>query len=136
MEAIVLAFASVAVARGFGRRSAYLGQGDFEAIAFNLYITYLFGVWASCAARISVAFLLLEISTSLVWKAVLRAAIASQLALGLATNIAELLQCRPVEANWRHVDGAVCFSQAQQLQYAFAFIGEQDRPLGKHPPAS
>jgi len=127
MEGIVLAFVSAAVASGFGRHAAYLNPGNFEAVARDLFITYVLGVWASCAARASVALHLLEISASRSWQVVLWSVIASQLALGLATNITELVQCRPVEANWKYVEGAICFTPAQQVQYAYVFVGTNER---------
>ena len=129
MEAVVLALTTSAVSRGLGHWSAYLSQEDTEAIGFGMFIINLTAVWSSCAARMSVAFLLLEIGVSQAWRVTLRLVVVSQFVMGISFNAVELVRCRPVAAMWRPVEGAQCFSWDQAMAYSFVFIGRQPRKL-------
>ena len=124
IEAIALTFTAVAVSNGFGRHSIYLTPDNIEAIGVDFFVVIMVSLWASCSARISVALLFLEFTPAISWRIVLWGIVCFQVALGIASDTVQLVQCRPVQAMWEPVEGAHCFTNDQIWANAYAFIGK------------
>jgi hypothetical protein len=123
-ETIAISLVAAAVANGFGHHSYYLTTEDKETIGRCIFGVFLVGWWASCFGRVSVACVLLPLTTSLPWKIILWANIGSQLVLLTWAEIFELIQCQPLRAVWETVPDAKCFSTEEMWQAAYASIGE------------
>ncbi|KAM5358814.1 hypothetical protein ACJZ2D_014955 [Fusarium nematophilum] len=110
-EAITFSFFAAAVAFGLGRHSVFISREESTSILRCLYAIAVAGLWASALARISIAYLLLTLSTChagarvIIWSMTLL-----QVGALLVTEIMTLLQCRPIRAMWEDVPGAQCQS--------------------------
>jgi hypothetical protein len=119
----VIALTTVAVARGFGRPSSYLSADDIEIIGATTFTVFCVAFWASSFARISVAYLLLQITQQRMWRVVLWFSIGIQVVIAVASDIAELVQCRPIRSIWAHDAGGRCFPPDAIWMMAYTFVG-------------
>jgi len=110
-----------AIVHGFGHHSFYITPEDSVIVFKCLYVVLNVGLFAAVFARISVACLCLQFTTSTVPKIILRAQITFQIASLIATAVATWIQCRPISAFWEAVPGGKCFSPPQS--WAFTAIG-------------
>ncbi|KAH7333457.1 hypothetical protein BKA65DRAFT_45223 [Rhexocercosporidium sp. MPI-PUGE-AT-0058] len=103
---------ATAVSHGLGRHSVYITPENTVRILQYLYGVFIAGLLTSIFSRISVACLLLELTSSKTWKAVLWITIAFQLASLLSILPLEVFQCRPIRKFWEPVAGGKCISPA------------------------
>jgi len=122
-EAVSIALTAAAVGKGFGKPAAFLSPEANEVIGATTFSVFVIGLWASSFARVSMAYLLLQVTQSTAWRVALWVIIGFQLgSLGIC-NILELWQCRPIRANWAPVSAAQCMSQAQIWSIGYTWTG-------------
>ncbi|CRK23755.1 hypothetical protein BN1723_000904 [Verticillium longisporum] len=110
-EAITFSFFAAAVAFGLGRHSVFVSPEDGASILRCLFAIAVAGLWASALARISIACLLLTLSTcNSGARIILWSMIVLQVGALIVTETITLLQCRPIQAIWEDVPDAQCLS--------------------------
>ncbi|KAH7153513.1 hypothetical protein EDB81DRAFT_758458 [Dactylonectria macrodidyma] len=110
-EAITFSFFAAAVALGLGRHSVFVSPEDSTSILRCLFAIAVAGLWASALARMSIAYLLLTLSTCRTGaRVIIWSMIILQVGALIATEIMTLLQCQPIRAIWEHVPDAQCVS--------------------------
>ncbi|KAK4447386.1 hypothetical protein QBC34DRAFT_496246 [Podospora aff. communis PSN243] len=111
-ETIAIILTIVAVSMGYGRPRSLLSAEERDAIGRTTFPIFLIALWASAFARISICCLLLNITQERVWKIVLWANIGFQCLAFASLDILQLLQCRPIRANWMFDPDAQCLPAA------------------------
>ncbi|KAH7137052.1 hypothetical protein B0J13DRAFT_506928 [Dactylonectria estremocensis] len=110
-EAITFSFFASATASGLGCHSFFISPEDGALILRCLFAIAVVGLWASTLARISIAYLLLSLSTCCrSARVVLWSMIALQIGALIVTEAITLLQCRPIQAIWKDIPEAQCLS--------------------------
>ncbi|KAH6953925.1 hypothetical protein BKA56DRAFT_681699 [Ilyonectria sp. MPI-CAGE-AT-0026] len=110
-EAITFSFFAAAVAFGLGRHSVFVSPENSTSILRCLYAIAIAGLWASALARISIAYLLLTLSTCRTGaRVIIWSMTVLQVGALIVTEVLTLLQCRPIRAIWEHVPDAQCQS--------------------------
>ncbi|KXX74009.1 hypothetical protein MMYC01_210663, partial [Madurella mycetomatis] len=92
-----------------------------EVIGCTTFAVFVIALWASAFARISISCLLLQIAQDRVWRFVLRSTVAIQGASLAASDICQLVQCRPIRALWAPVPDKHCVPTEQILIVAWVF---------------
>ncbi|PKS05436.1 hypothetical protein jhhlp_008812 [Lomentospora prolificans] len=95
-KTVSVAFMTAAISKGFGRHNAYISTEDQGTIRRYLVGVYMSGVPASCLARVSIACLLLRLTTNRVWRGILKATIVLQVLVILVYEISQFTQCNSV----------------------------------------
>ncbi|KAH6973929.1 hypothetical protein EDB80DRAFT_900468 [Ilyonectria destructans] len=123
-EAITFSFFAAAVTSGLGRHSFFISPEDGASILRCLFAVAVVGLWASAMARISIAYLLLTLSTCcrsarvIIWSMTLL-----QIGALIVTEAITLLQCRPIKAIWEVIPDAECLD-IKTLQAAVGIAGD------------
>jgi len=107
-ETIVIVLTAVTVSRGYGRPRSLIPKDDLETIGPIMFAVFFIALFASAFARISICCLLLNITQERTWKIVLWVNIVFQGLALAALDILQLVQCRPIHANWTFVADARC----------------------------
>ncbi|KAK0610832.1 hypothetical protein B0T14DRAFT_570765 [Immersiella caudata] len=107
-ETICIILTAVAASRGYGRPRAFLSADEIDNIGRTTFPIFIIALWASAFARISICCLLLKITQERMWKIVLWINIVFQCLAFSSLDILQLLQCRPIRANWSFVPDAQC----------------------------
>ncbi|KAF4950441.1 hypothetical protein FSARC_13199 [Fusarium sarcochroum] len=94
-QIITYSLFAVAVANGFGRHNAYISPESNKIILRCLFGVIMTGLWVSTFARLSIAWLLNSFSMSKSWKVALWFIMVFQVVTLAASEIFQLLECRP-----------------------------------------
>jgi hypothetical protein len=121
-ETIAIILTIVAVSIGYGRPRSLLSVDERETIGRTTFPIFIISLWASAFARISICCLLLNITQERVWKIVLWVNIGFQCLAFASLDILQLLQCRPIRANWMFVPDAQCLA-ASHTWIVVCFFG-------------
>jgi hypothetical protein len=82
------------------------------------FISMVLWIWALTMLKISVALMLLRIKQTPRWKIGIGALIAVLIIVGVASTIAQILQCLPVTANWdimlKESEHSSCWTEQKQ----------------------
>ncbi|KAH6715137.1 hypothetical protein BKA61DRAFT_721895, partial [Leptodontidium sp. MPI-SDFR-AT-0119] len=109
--------AAGAAAHGWGHLSSYVSEHN-RILAFKyVFATALLWVISIGLVRISVAFSLLQFSSSKIWKGILWTLITIQVMISTGLLMFMLFNCRPLRAFWEPVAHAQCWSR----KYAMVF---------------
>ncbi|KAF4993683.1 hypothetical protein FDECE_13345 [Fusarium decemcellulare] len=122
-ETITYSLFAAAVTNGFGRHNYYITPASSIAILKCLFGVMFTGLWVSTFARLSIAFLLLSFSPARAWKMVLWFIIGFQAVTLVASEIFQLLECRPVRAMWEPIAGAKCMPVQKAWVIGYVFVG-------------
>ena len=101
----------------------YLSAAQKNSIGMNSFIVFVVALCTSIFARISVGFLLISFTVSPIARATVWVIIALQLGLLIASEVTQLLLCRPIRALWDAVPDAECMTPSQMWATAYTFIG-------------
>jgi hypothetical protein len=104
-----------ALVEGFGRHNYYVTLEEQVDIFRHLFGQDLLGPWVSCLARVSIALILLQFDSSVLWRVTFWAAICFQISVALTVNVTLLLSCRPIRALWDDVPNATCWTPQQNF---------------------
>ncbi|KAH7336017.1 hypothetical protein BKA66DRAFT_479925 [Pyrenochaeta sp. MPI-SDFR-AT-0127] len=118
---VELALQIAAYSQGLGRYQYYVSAEDQVDIFRYIFAMCLVGIWTAPLVRISISCMLLRLKTSPAWQWVLKTIIGIQIASAGASNICQVVQCRPVRAMWDVVPGAKCWSPAQIQAYGYVY---------------
>ncbi|KAK3370433.1 hypothetical protein B0H63DRAFT_373813, partial [Podospora didyma] len=109
-SALQIAFLFAAIPHGLGRHMFYVSPADGLLSAKLIFISQFPWGWAVSCAKISIALLLLRFKTTTSWRVFLYLMIALQVVLALIANIFQLVQCKPISAQWDPMTpGAECW---------------------------
>ncbi|KAH6952548.1 hypothetical protein BKA56DRAFT_504930 [Ilyonectria sp. MPI-CAGE-AT-0026] len=127
-EAITFSFFAAAVASGLGRHSVFVSPEDGASILRCLFAIAVAGLWASALARISIAYLLLTLSTCRSGaRVVLWSMTVLQVGALIVTEAITLLQCRPIQAIWEDVPDAQCLSTKTIQVGGYLYTGKSSQ---------
>lgn len=87
---------TAAISKGFGRHNAYVSKENQGTIRRYLVGVFMSGVPASCLARVSIACMLLRLTTSRIWRGILKATIVLQVLVILVYEVSQFVQCNSV----------------------------------------
>ncbi|KFA50463.1 hypothetical protein S40293_07882 [Stachybotrys chartarum IBT 40293] len=124
LEIPVLVLIGVYVSEGLGRCSYYIPPENKSSILYKLFVAGQIGIWVAFLTRTSITLMLLQLKISTLWRVFFYLAIASQIAIPLALNIALFNMCRPVSAMWEPVSGAKYWNKTQEDIHYYFRIGE------------
>jgi hypothetical protein len=111
-----------------GRHTAYLSQPVLEKELFYSFLTLPLWVWSVSCTKISVLLMLLRIKQSTQWKRGIFAFIGFVLINAIAITIVQLVQCRPIKANWDvTIPRSACWNGQNILHATYAVSGESTR---------
>jgi len=113
-----------AIQHGFGRHNAYIAMSSYNAIFGDLLGIFMTGVIVSGFARVSIACLLLRITTGQLWRAVIWAALAVQILFVISYEAVQLAQCQSIIAGKVVVKDSTCLTKAQILAFTYVSIGK------------
>ncbi|KAH6949453.1 hypothetical protein DER45DRAFT_580327 [Fusarium avenaceum] len=122
-EIVTYSLFAAAVANGFGRHNDYISPENTISILKCLFGVIMTGLWVSTFARLSIACLLHSFSTSKSWKMLLWFIMGFQIVTLAASEIFQLLECRPVRAMWEPVDDAECMPMQKVWVIGYVFVG-------------
>lgn len=122
-EIITYSLFAAAVANGFGRHNDYISPENTISILKCLFGVITTGLWVSTFARLSIAWLLHSFSMSKSWKMLLWFIMGFQIVTLAASEIFQLLECRPVRAMWEPVDNAECMPMQKVWVIGYVFVG-------------
>ncbi|PVH68255.1 hypothetical protein DL98DRAFT_632920 [Cadophora sp. DSE1049] len=123
IEIIIFSLFVAAVTEGFGRHNYYVTSEEKVNIFGILFGVNILGTWVSCLTRISVALMLLQFDSSVLWRVTLWAAIGFQVAVAFSSNVTVLLSCHPIRARWDDVPNAKCWTAQQAAIITYTFSG-------------
>ncbi|KAH7146073.1 hypothetical protein EDB81DRAFT_933824 [Dactylonectria macrodidyma] len=123
-ELAAFALLIAAITEGLGRQAYYL-EGDANInISHLLFFGQILGPWVASLSRASVAYLLLQLPVSLLWRVILVVSIAFQFVVAISANVIRLVHCIPIRANWDPaVPDAHCWTMQQSKINTFVFGG-------------
>lgn len=124
VEMTVFALLVAASYYGLGRHSFYVTPDNSERALHYMFTIMMLGLWAATLARVSIAYMLLRLDSSLAWRITLWVGIIIQIIAVLGTNICQLLQCSPLRSMWAVVADARCWSPIQTQIYGYIFAGK------------
>jgi hypothetical protein len=110
-----------AITEGLGRHNYYVTPGEKVDMFRLLFGVNIFGPWVTSLARISVALMLLQFDSSVVWRVTLWAAIGFQVAVAFSSDVTILLSCHPIRAMWDDVPNATCWTPQQVAMTTYTF---------------
>jgi len=83
-----------------GKHTFYLSPHELEQSLYYTFSTLPLWVWSVSFTKISVLLMLLRIKQTPVWKRGITIFIGFVVLNGIAITLVQLLQCRPIQANW------------------------------------
>jgi hypothetical protein len=113
-----------AITEGLGRHNYYVTPGEKVDMFRLLFGVNIFGPWVTSLARISVALMLLQFDSSVVWRVTLWAAIGFQVAVAFSSDVTILLSCHPIRAMWDDIPNAKCWTPQQVAVTTYTFTGK------------
>jgi len=123
VEMTVFALLVAASCYGLGRHSFYVTHDNSERALHCMFVIMMVGLWAATLARVSVAYMLLRLDSSHIWRITLWFGIIIQIVAVLGANICQLIQCRPLRSMWAVVPDARCWSPIQTQIWGYIFAG-------------
>jgi hypothetical protein len=122
-KVLSVAFMTIAIQSGFGKHMIYMPNGSAGRIVVSNHVlgAWMTGVVASGFARISIAALLLRITPSRRWKALLWTTIAIQILYMVSYEILQLVQCRNTFAN-KARPTSQCLSRAKVFAFSLTSV--------------
>ncbi|KEY74663.1 hypothetical protein S7711_08429, partial [Stachybotrys chartarum IBT 7711] len=123
LEIPVLVLIGVYVSEGLGRYSYYIPPENKSSILYKLFVAGQIGILVAFLTRTSITLMLLQLKISTLWRLFFYLAIASQIAIPLALNIALFNMCRPVSTMWEPVSGAKYWNKSQEDIHYYFRIG-------------
>jgi|SRR3569833_337805 len=108
-----------AINHGFGKHTPYVDRAVVGAYTFACF---MLGVPAACFARISIACLLLQFTTSRRWRILIWLTITLQVLLFLFYEIMQLSQCTSVLAAKLNIDHSQCLKPQTVWSFTYATI--------------
>jgi hypothetical protein len=124
IEVIVYSLFIASVASGLGRHSYDVSPEQGVKTLRYVYVVILMSTLVPALARISVGCLLLKFASTKVWRVIIWFTIGIQAACIIATEIFQLIQCRPIDAHWEEVPDARCLNAQQIWICGYATIGK------------
>ncbi|EXM20553.1 hypothetical protein RAB80_010311 [Fusarium oxysporum f. sp. vasinfectum] len=123
IEVIVYSLFIASVTSGLGRYSYDVSPEQGVKTLRYVYVVILLSTFVPALVRISVGFLLLKFVLSKAWRAIIWCTIGIQAACAISTEIFQLIQCRPINAQWEQVPDARCLSARQIWICGYTTIG-------------
>ncbi|KAK0622683.1 hypothetical protein B0T14DRAFT_564112 [Immersiella caudata] len=126
-KALNLAFMAVAIHHGFGKHMSDIPNGIPGIITVSNHVLgcWITGVLTSGFARISIAFLLLSITSSRRWRILLWSTIALQALFMLSYVVVQLVQCKNTISNKSRAGGGTnsqCFGRTSVLVFSIVSV--------------
>ncbi|KAL5592354.1 hypothetical protein FOBRF1_013380 [Fusarium oxysporum] len=123
IEVFVYSLFIASVVSGLGRHSYDVSPEQGVKTLRYVYVVILLSTLVPALARVSVGCLLLKFASTKAWRAIIWFMIGIQAACILGTEIFQLIQCRPINAQWEEVPDARCLSAQQIWICGYATIG-------------
>jgi hypothetical protein len=120
---VSIGFTTAAVSHGFGRHAIYIAPPDVAAMGNELFGVFLASTVSSGFARISIAALLLQVTSNRRWRIVLWATVVLQAVLITGYYVVELTQCHSVVSEKIDIKQTQCLSPSQIGTFNYASIG-------------
>ena len=119
-----IAFMSVSIAHGFGRHNVYIA--DRAAVLRNNLGVFMTGTGASCWARVSIACLLLQFTTSRRWRALIWFTLALNIVDFVVYEVVQLANCTSVLMQGRAevLKGTSCLTPMHVWSFTYAAVGK------------
>ncbi|MCJ1266413.1 hypothetical protein MMC22_006298 [Lobaria immixta] len=120
LSLVLAGLATLAVAHGGARHLYYLQASDISSVLKLNWMIQPFGIMALATAKISVAFTMLRIISSVnIWRRrFLYFCMISTFLTCAVGAILTFVQCNPPRALWTFVPGATCWNPRVQSNYA------------------
>lgn len=80
-------------------------------------------VWGLNMIRISVAFMLLRLKDSWLWRVTLWSIISIQTSMLVVGTTMHLVMCRPISARWAPTPEAICIPTPNFMAYGYVYSG-------------
>ena len=113
-----------AIVKGFGRHQIYIYPNLVDILHLNLGV-FMAGTGASCWARVSIACLLLQFTTSKRWRALIWLTIVLNILDFLAYELVYLTSCGSwISLKISGTQGTRCLAPAQVWGFTYAAIGK------------
>lgn len=109
-----------------GRHVEYISPSAFQKAAQLGYVSMVLWIWSITTLKVSVALMLLRIKQTPKWKAGIWSLIAALFAVGIASTLAQILQCIPIRSNWDlllHLKPGNCWTEEKQEIVTYSVSG-------------
>ncbi|EKJ69480.1 hypothetical protein NXS19_008169 [Fusarium pseudograminearum] len=123
IETIIYSLFIASVTSGLGRYSYDVSPEEGIKTLRYVYVVILLSTFVPALARISIGFLLLKFASTKAWRVIIWLTIGIQAACIISTEIFQLIQCRPINAQWEQVPDARCLSARQIWICGYTTIG-------------
>ncbi|KAK1759070.1 hypothetical protein QBC47DRAFT_436573 [Echria macrotheca] len=113
---------TAAVANGFGRHAVYLSATASARIGIFTFLTFIFSTIASGFARISIACLLLQVTSKKRWRLALWSILGLQIVYILVYIVAQVVQCESTIAHRIGIKQSQCLTPSQVWSFTYVSI--------------
>ncbi|KAK3348932.1 hypothetical protein B0T25DRAFT_546830 [Lasiosphaeria hispida] len=114
---------TTAVSHGFGRHAVYVDPSDLAVLGTQLFFIFIAGSIATGFARISIACLLLQVTTSRRWRIGMWSTIVVQALFMIIYCAVQLAQCHSAISKNINIKQTQCFTPAQVSSFSYASMG-------------
>jgi hypothetical protein len=124
LSLIGISLAIAAVARGWGRPSAYSTPGQIKETLRLLFALQTVWNLTYCLVRVSVACSLLRYGFGVMWTWLLYFMIGLQVTISSSFVVIQVAQCTPMSSNWEMIPHAKCWAMPPITDYRWAVVGK------------